>query len=173
MNKFLLIASDIHSDEEAFSKLAELAQDKDCLAFLYAGDLDIENPLILMAINNRNFSFLPVLGNCDSPWEYSSYGLQVPPIYRTCSFNGLKINISHGHIAVPTEESNLIITGHTHIPSLTKEGNSVFLNPGSPARPRGYSKKSYATVEFSNSEAVITIKELDNNKKISSLTHLS
>lgn len=169
MEQFLLIASDVHSDEEAFEKLMNIAEDKNCLAFLYAGDLDLKNPLIEMAINNKNCAFLPVLGNCDSPWMYSARSFNTPPLYRNCQYNGLKINISHGHVLVPDEDAKVVITGHTHIPRLEQEGSTIFLNPGSAGLPRGYSKKSYAKIEFIDSIALIKIYELESNKVISSL----
>ena len=94
--KFLLVASDVHSSDQCFEKLAEIAGSPDCLAFLYAGDLDIENYFITQSVQLRNFLFLPVQGNCDNRWSWTDVNLDLP-LYRTCSFKGLKIFITHGH----------------------------------------------------------------------------
>lgn len=169
MNKFLLIASDIHSDEESFSVLAEIAEQKDCTAFLYAGDLDLENPLINVLLSNRNYAFLPVIGNCDSRWMYTSMGMQDVPLYRNCTYNGLMISLSHGHLEVPYNDADIIITGHTHQTRLEKIDNTVFLNPGSPSRPRGLSEKSFATIEFLEDKAIVSTRKLSSKAVISCL----
>ncbi|MGP1507634.1 MAG: hypothetical protein ACTTJW_01970 [Sphaerochaeta sp.] len=44
---FLLAAGDIHNDEQALETLSETASEPNCLAFLYAGDLNAENCFIL------------------------------------------------------------------------------------------------------------------------------
>ncbi len=58
--------------------------------------------------------------------------------------------MSHGHIVSEPEYGHydVVITGHTHITSLKKIGDTVCLNPGSASRPRGRSGASYATIEF-------------------------
>jgi len=154
-DRFLLVASDIHSDSDVFEFLAQVANDTNCLAFLYAGDLDVANYFISNALRNRNFVFLPVLGNCDSPYSYISSDVPVPATYRDCSFNNIRIFITHGHVCnmpsdvgLKDEDFDIVINGHTHIPANNKVGNLIVLNPGSAARPRGYSEKSYAKIVF-------------------------
>lgn len=156
-DKFLLVASDIHSDCDAFEYLAQIAKDPDCLAFLYAGDLDVENYFIGTELRNRNFVFLPVLGNCDYPFSYSSSDVPVPTNYRTCTYNDVKIFITHGHlysmpsdVGLKNEDFDIVINGHTHIPQCERVDNLTVLNPGSAARPRGFSAKSYAKIVFND-----------------------
>lgn len=164
MNNFLLVASDIHSSSEVFERLCSLASSDNCLAFLYAGDLEAEGYFIQDCLRKRNFTFLPVRGNCDIPYEWTDTGLPFPPVIRTCTFGGLDIWMSHGHVySEPdnVDDYDLVITGHTHKNALLKAGNTVFLNPGSAARPRGRSCASYATVEFDGSLALVRTRVLD------------
>lgn len=172
--KYLLVASDVHSSDQCFEKLSEIASDKDCLAFLYAGDLDIENYFITQSVQLRNFVFLPVQGNCDNRWSWTDVNMDLP-LYRTCSFGGLKIFISHGHlydspssVSLDDKDFDLVITGHSHCSSISSEfidGKRItYLNPGSPSRPRGGSKPSYALAVFNGDGSVsLEIRALDDN----------
>ena len=72
--KHLIVASDVHNDEQSFSLLAEKAENENCLGFLYAGDLNIENCMISAILQCRNFLFIPVQGNCDNRWEWTDVG---------------------------------------------------------------------------------------------------
>ena len=155
--KHLLIASDIHSNEQVFEELAKLAKNPNCVAFLYAGDLDVDNYFIGETLRYRSFVFLPVLGNCDNPWAFSDVAVPNPPYFRTVSYSNtsgeLNIYISHGHLyPFPTEENvgnrhfNLIINGHSHVGLIRQEENTVIFNPGSPAQPRGNTSASYGVV---------------------------
>ena len=164
MNKYLLVASDVHSSSDVFEKLCALASSEDCLAFLYAGDLEAEDYFIQDCLRKRNFTFLPVRGNCDIPYEWTDTGVPFPPVIRTCTFAGLEIWMSHGHVyAEPDnpQDYDLVITGHTHKNGIFKTGRTVYLNPGSAARPRGRSCASYATVELCDSLALVSTRVLD------------
>lgn len=150
MNNFLLVSSDVHSGASAFEILSERASVPGCLAFLYAGDIEIENYFIMEKLRTRSYTFIPVRGNCDRPWSWEQAGVPFPPVERSLSFGGLDIWMSHGHILSEPEYGHydVVITGHSHVTSLRKAGDTVYLNPGSAARPRGRSGASYATIEF-------------------------
>ena len=153
MGNFFLVASDVHSGVSAFEILSERASDPGCLAFLYAGDIDIDNYFIMEKLRTRSYTFIPVRGNCDRPWSWEDAGVPFPPVERSVSLGGLNIWMSHGHLICEPEapeDSNydIVITGHTHVTSLRKTGSTVYLNPGSASRPRGRSCASYATIEF-------------------------
>ena len=164
MKKSLLVASDIHNDDDAFEMLTKKAEDRDCLAFLYAGDLDIENCLISSLLQVRNFLFIPVQGNCDNRWEWTDIGLDLP-LYRTCTFGGLKIFLTHGHMysdpssaGLEDKDFDVVINGHSHVNNISEQliddKRIIFMNPGSPSRPRGYSKASYGMIVFNEDGSV-------------------
>ena len=177
---YILAASDIHGDESALERLQVMACDSRCLAFLYAGDLDVENYFISGILRYRNFVFLPVQGNCDNRWDWTDLGLDLP-LYRTCSFRGLRIFLSHGHYYCDPESAglenkdfDLVITGHSHVNDIHKEVLSgkevVFLNPGSPSRPRGRSRASYALILFKGDSVRVQTRALDGDGLLSEET---
>ncbi len=160
--KYLLVASDIHNNEHAFEELSKLANNPNCIAFLYAGDLNVENYFIAEILRYRNFVFLPVLGNCDNPWAFCDVNVPQPPYYRTLSYSNnsgtLNIYMAHGHLyPFPTEELtggkhfNLIINGHSHVGLMNLENNTLIFNPGSPSQPRGNCIASYGVVKIPES----------------------
>ena len=171
---FLLVAGDVHSSDECFEKLAAIAGRENCLAFLYAGDLDIENYFITHSVQLRNYLFLPVQGNCDNRWSWTDVNLDLP-LYRTCTFKGLKIFITHGHLywspgsaGLEDKDYDLVIIGHSHRSSISSEivdGKRImYMNPGSPARPRGGSRASYGLVVFRQDGSVsLEIRALEND----------
>ncbi|MCF0262561.1 MAG: YfcE family phosphodiesterase [Sphaerochaetaceae bacterium] len=177
---FLLISSDIHDDEQIFEKLAQLASSPKCIAFLYAGDLNIENYFISSALQCRSFVFIPVAGNCDNPWSANDINLQLP-LYRNCTFKNLKIFITHGHryydpnsVGLNNTDFDIIITGHSHKHSLTEqiEENKklIYLNPGSPSKPRGDCIASYALIRFSQNSTIVETRRLDSDELLSQIT---
>lgn len=173
-DEFLIIASDIHDNESVLASLSKLASTSKCLAFLYAGDLNIENYFIEQQVKSACFPFLPVQGNCDSPWSWADIGLTLPS-YRTYSCKGLNLFITHGHlysrpsdVGLSDEDFDIVITGHTHMNTISVQNigdkTVTYVNPGSPTRPRGGTKASYAVIVFKkDGSADIQIRALDGN----------
>ncbi len=136
--KFLLVASDIHDNENCLERLTIMANSPKCIAFLYAGDLNVENFFICNLLRYRNFTFIPVLGNCDNPWAWESSNVPQPPLYRTLQYSNkagrFNIYMSHGHfypypsnVGLNDEDYEIYITGHTHKGSLeTAKVNNSF-----------------------------------------------
>ncbi|MCF0238736.1 MAG: metallophosphoesterase family protein [Sphaerochaetaceae bacterium] len=158
---FILVASDIHDNESALETLGNIATDSNCIAFLYCGDINIDNFFICNILRNRNFTFLPVLVNFDSPLSYSDAVINQISVYRTYTYSNVNIFLSHGHkyyepamVGLDNKDYNIVITGHTHIGSLNsyKIGSKeiINLNPGSPSLPRGKSQPSYGKIVFEN-----------------------
>ncbi len=189
--RFLLVSSDIHDAESAFEKLAQKANAKSCAAFLYAGDINVENYFICNALKYRSFTFLPVLGNCDNPWAWTDAGVPQPPQFRTLTYGNrtgkLHIYMSHGHLypypssaGLGDEDFELCITGHTHVNSLKtdtietpihNEKQLVLLNPGSPSCPRGGSRPSYAVIRIPNEgSASVEIRDFIRDDLLSEMT---
>ena len=178
---FILVAGDVHSSDQAFEILAENASQETCLGFIYTGDLDIENYFISQSVLCRNFVFLPVQGNCDNRWSWTETGLDLP-LYRTCTFRGFRIFVSHGHMywdpgsaGLENSQYDIVITGHSHVPDLHTEiidgKRVIFINPGSAARPRGGSKASYALIRFKSKTSMsIEIRALDGDGLLSEET---
>ena len=43
-------------------------------------------------------------------------------------------------------DQDIVVFGHTHVPLCEYYGNALLINPGSPSRPRGGSKPSFAVL---------------------------
>ncbi len=93
------------------------------------------------------FSLYPnlyyVKGNCD----YNNY-----PTYLNINILNKNIFITHSHlyntkyryndlILNTKDKYDLVIFGHTHVPTLFKEGNTIYLNPGA------FKNKEYVVIE--------------------------
>lgn len=72
-----------------------------------------------------------VLGNCDDQLDFPNI------IYQ--EINGLRILMYHGHYQITESDyqPDIVITGHTHIPEVIKDGEILRVNPGS-AGPRRF-----------------------------------
>lgn len=176
MENFLLVASDVHSDDEVFEILTQKAQQDGCLAFLYAGDLETDNYFISDALRKRSFVFVPALGNCDYSFSYEDCSVRNAGLYNTFETHGTKVFLTHGHYYTDPQSAGLensafdiVVIGHTHIPRLEKRNNLVFLNPGSASRPRGRSRQSYARIFLER--RIIEIYNLEDDLVTQSLSY--
>lgn len=100
---------------------------------IHAGDIGKENIL------DRLGSIAPVVavrGNMDSEgWAYKLRRTEVidienTKIYVTHDINSLRIDPSASHI-------NVVVSGHSHRPSIGRHGGVLYINPGS-AGPRRF-----------------------------------
>jgi len=132
----IVLASDSHSKSEYLKKIAliEKADYYFCLGDSCDDAYAIE-------------PFISVKGNCDFyPYE-KELKLKV---------GGFVFYLTHGHLEselglfykAKENEVDIVCTGHTHVPHQYKKENILFLNPGSIARPRGGSNKSYMVLTY-------------------------
>ncbi|MFZ7102279.1 MAG: YfcE family phosphodiesterase [Peptococcaceae bacterium] len=103
-----------------------------------------------------------VRGNCDK---------LAGPDEEIIRINGHNILLTHGHqygvksglerlyYRCKELKINIVIYGHTHVPSYIIEDNIHFLNPGSIGHPREGSSPSYAVVEL-GPEINITLQQI-------------
>ncbi|MEK4028625.1 metallophosphoesterase [Pseudobacillus sp. FSL P4-0506] len=147
-----LVVSDSHGWSEI---LAEIKQryEEEVDVFIHCGDseLSADDPAIE--------GYLVVRGNCDAEEEF--------PYDVVEGVKGKRIFITHGHrydvkmslmkLTYKAQEygADLTFFGHSHILGAEKIGDTLFLNPGSIAMPRGRREKTYALVETDKQQAVI------------------
>ena len=85
--------------------------------------------------------------------------------YAFLSLDGLSVIATHGHIfntdnPPKLREGEIMLHGHTHIPTCLEFGNKNFyLNPGSISIPKGGFPKSYMIYE----NRCFTVKDFDGN----------
>jgi putative phosphoesterase len=118
---------------------------------------------------------LPILiakGNCDSEVDQMVISIPLQAPYLLTEQPLGRILVSHGHFyndeliqsMMDSFGVNIWITGHTHVPVLEQRGVTVYLNPGSPALPKGTEpRRSVALV----SETDIKLLDLDSGKPYS------
>lgn len=99
-----------------------------CDVLFHAGD--VCGPLILTQLS----AIAPchaVAGNCDTD--------ETLPLEVLESVAGLRVLVHHGHRVLDEKSFNpdIIITGHTHVPRIERDGAILRLNPGS-AGPRRF-----------------------------------
>ncbi len=147
-----LVTADIHSDAKAINTLIDIAEKENIDAVLIAGDLCPKN-LDFMRLSE--IRYIAVRGNSDFLWDYRDMELCIPKDYAILSLNeNTHIAMTHGHlmsdaseIPYPLKKGDILITGHTHVPKL-QEGRDgiIYLNPGSPSRPRSEDGPTYAVI---------------------------
>ena len=132
------IVSDIHGNLSIEAERA-LAP---CDLILCAGD--VERPSILMELD-AIAPTVAVLGNCDT----SLRGMDIP-FTASPRIGGVRFFMTHRpeDIGTPAEDVQVVVHGHTHIPREERIRNVLYLNPGSPSKPRGGSRKSIARISI-------------------------
>lgn len=91
-------------------------------------------------------------GNCDAAVDEMVMNRKMEP-YVAVRWCGKKILMMHGDNFPLTRQMafdhgvDLVITGHTHIASVVRERNVIFINPGSTTIPKGKDPASAALVD--------------------------
>ena len=101
---------------------------------LHAGDID--KPEVLRTLHTIA-PVTAVQGNCDrGPWANAL------PIAETLEFGGFLFHMLHDLSTLDldprTAGIHILISGHSHIPAITRKNGILYLNPGS-AGPRRFS----------------------------------
>ena len=163
----VLILSDIHGGYENLLKVLDNEKDFDLMLIL--GDILSGYSYICSEVadllNNYNTKIISVRGNCDnSHLELLNFSCDNP--YILTSIDNKLIFMTHGHLYdihnIPTNDYDIYIQGHTHIPKMEIVNDKLYLNPGSITLPRGMSNKSYIVYENN----IFYLKDLNKNEII-------
>jgi len=117
-----------------------------CDAILHAGDLHTLE--IVDTLSNLAPTYV-ALGNGDAglddprlreTWTLDFTGLQVGMLHHCPSPLRKPESVVRKHLAARfTPLPNVVLFGHTHLESITKLGDLILVNPGSPTLPRNQS----------------------------------
>ena len=164
----LFIASDIHGSAYYCRRMIEEYKSSGAEKLVRLGDILYHGPrndlpaeyapkAVIEMLNPLSAEIIAVRGNCDT--EVDQMVLPFPILAETALLfvDGRTWFAAHGHRggANPTAgdlptlpAGSVILTGHTHIPTLdpTPEG-VLLLNPGSTSIPKGGFPASYALYE--------------------------
>ena len=155
------VISDTHGSLSSADRCVSLAGEVD--GWFHLGDFASDAKHIAGITGKPVYS---VLGNCDSfsfvDGEENVFPMRQKRVTseRVVTVDGVRIFLCHGHrygvdfdpyrLNCRAEELNCAaaLYGHTHRGELSAFGRVLTLNPGSPSRPRGGSKQSFAILEI-------------------------
>ena len=167
----LFIASDIHGSAYYCQKLIDAFHKENADRILLLGDILYHGPRndlprdyapkeVIAMLNPLSDRIICVRGNCDG--EVDDMVLDFPvlaeyAIISDCSLGGNIIFATHGHhfnaSKLPKlKNGDVLLHGHTHIPTFENVTGIFVVNPGSVSIPKENSDHSYMI--FENSEFV-------------------
>jgi putative phosphoesterase len=148
------VISDTHGDLDGWQRCMDTIF-RDAELIIHGGDIlyhGPKNPMVrgygppalAEAINGAGVPVVIARGNCDSPVDQLVIETPIQAPYAFVQLDGLRIAAHHGDGLSDEEKArwaaswklDIFITAHTHIRELTLQGDTVFLNPGSPAIPK-------------------------------------
>lgn len=162
----LLIASDIHGSAYYCRKLIDAFQRENADRLLLLGDILYHGPRndlprdyapkeVIAMLNPLAYRIICVRGNCDG--EVDDMVLDFPLLaeYAIISDDSLGSNIifaTHGHhfnaSSLPKlRKGDILLHGHTHIPTFESVSGVYVVNPGSVSIPKADSEHSYMVFE--------------------------
>ena len=161
----ILVLSDTHGDTDAI-RLALAAESPDLLVHL--GDCcgDVTYALI----GEPPVALLQVRGNCD-------YGVQMPTELEP-ELGGKRFFLLHGHTrdakngdsamlaAAQARKAEVVLYGHTHVPSVERKEGVWLVNPGSARRRAVFGRgATYAVLEIDGDRFSAGIQSLKTDDK--------
>jgi len=174
------VIADTHGDLVGWRTVMEkIFSDVDMI--IHAGDLfnyGPRNPVpegfapgdLVQEMNSLEIPLVVVRGNCDSEVDDSVVNFPVQSPFALVQLGSLRIVVNHGDKLSDEEKlnlakrwrANIFISAHTHRPKLAREGDVVFLNPGSPSLPK--ESPTVALVEDTDGEVEIKIIDVETGK---------
>lgn len=152
-----LIASDLHGSAVYCQKLLDLYREEGAQALILLGDLAYSGSYdprfgydpygVIRQLNALAPAITWVEGNCDFGVQALGTAFPLSRGYTVQSWEGRAVFLSHGHrygpqTPPPLGTADILLTGHTHVPSWQWVGDLFCANPGSAALPRGGSQPS-------------------------------
>ncbi|MGD8238712.1 MAG: phosphodiesterase [Armatimonadota bacterium] len=148
------VISDTHGDLAGWRRCMDTIF-RDAELIIHAGDVlyhGPKNPIVqgygppelAEAINAAPVPVVVARGNCDSPVDQLVIETPIQAPYAFVQLDNVRLLAHHGDGVSDEEKArwadswhlDVFITGHTHIRELTRQGDTVLLNPGSPAIPK-------------------------------------
>ena len=158
----VMIISDIHGSHTCLEAVLPYYKEFGCEKLLILGDElyhGPRNPLpegydckaVAATLNAYKDVIVAVRGNCDAEVDQMMLEYPCMDTMQLLDINGKKVLLTHGHIYnednLPDESFDILMSGHTHVPVLHKEGGHIFLNPGSITLPKNDTPKCFAIMD--------------------------
>lgn len=169
----LFFISDIHGSVYYLNKALERFEEEGAHHIVVLGDLlyhGARNPLpkeynpkeVTKILNRLSHKIIAVRGNCDSEVDQMVLDFPIMADYSTILYEGKRLFLTHGHIYnegnIPKlRNKDVLIYGHTHIPTADIVDNIFVINPGSITLPKENNPHTYGVLR----ENIFQIKDLD------------
>ena len=159
----LMIASDIHGSARWCERLIEAWRAEGNPRLLLLGDLLYHGPRndlpddyapkrVIEMLNGIREHLFCVRGNCEAEVDQMVLTFPVMADYCVIPLSGRVLYATHGHTygetnPPPLMPGDILLCGHTHIPTMNCHGGFTYVNPGSTSIPKNGSHHSYLTLE--------------------------
>lgn len=159
-----MVISDIHGGINELNKVLEIYNKEKCSKLLILGDLfdygfSITRNDIVNRLNMIKDSIIAVIGNCDNNIKDILFDMEY---INKISLNNKIITLTHGHIYnkeyLFNLDTDIILTGHSHISSIENINKKLFVNPGSISKSRR-GENSFVIIDKNK----VTIRNLNND----------
>ena len=148
----IMIASDIHGSEKYAKKLVESYKQSGASKLVLQGDLLYHGPRnalsarynpkgVIEILNGIKDELLCVKGNCDTDVDQMVLDFPIMAEYAILTDGEKIMYFTHGHKYGPgffpgVKEGDMVIFGHTHVPTIEMMDGVLCVNPGSVSMPR-------------------------------------
>ena len=155
----LFIASDIHGSFKYCEKMLKAYDQEKADRMLLLGDIlyhgprndlpDLYSPKdVISALNERKDDILCVRGNCDTEVDQMVLKFPIMADYALISMDGYRMYATHGHVyhpdnLPPLQKGDILLYGHTHVPTWERREDILCLNPGSVSIPKNQTPRGY------------------------------
>ncbi len=168
----LLIASDIHGSYYYAKSLINIYENEKFDKILLLGDILYHGPRndlpkeydpkkVIALLNALAKEIIAVRGNCDAEVDQMVLDFEILSESAKLFIDNRTFTLVHGHHPYPkTNENDVILSGHTHIPLYEiNENKTHHFNPGSISLAKGGYNNSYMIYENNR----FTIYDFDKN----------
>ena len=158
-----LIASDLHGSAYYCERLLEAYEREQADRLLLLGDLLYHGPRndlpreyapkrVTELLNAKKNEILAVRGNCEAEVDQMVLAFPVLADYCLLSVGTRLIFATHGHVfnagnLPPLQPGDVLLHGHTHVPTCETVNGILVLNPGSVSIPKQNAPRGYMTLE--------------------------
>ena len=171
----LFFISDIHGSAYYLDRALKCYKEEKAKYIVLLGDAlyhGPRNPLpkeydpkkVSEMLNQYKEKIIAVRGNCDSEVDQMLIEYPMMSDYSIMVYKDRRLFLTHGHIynkenIPPLSSNDIMIHGHTHIPTAERQENIYILNPGSISLPKENYPNSYGILE----ESLFQVKDFEGN----------
>ena len=158
-----LIVSDVHGSAYYCRKAVECFEREGAQRMLLLGDVLYHGPRndlpqeysprdAAALLNAVNCGVTGVRGNCDAEIDQLMLNFPMMAEYALLCEGGRTVFATHGHVygpdcPPPLRRGDILLFGHTHVPTHFERDGIYYVNPGSAAIPKAGSRRSCMTLE--------------------------